>query len=191
LVSTADAERACGGAKRERKRLSAAVLVAIGIVGLVLPMLESMPGARAELVSVSRPSSTSLASEDIDKLGRWYEEALRFARVSERTTVRARVIVLTRKSFLLELREQDRGNEMSVSAPPTQDVETTSALPTAPKPSRIALSLIVDDLEEELAHLRSIGVVVAAEPEDDLSGRYRVAFIRDPEGRLVELREFA
>ncbi len=180
-----------GGSKRESKRLSAAVLVVTGIVGLVFPIIQTMPAARAEPVSVARPSSTSLASYDIEKLARWYEEVLRFALVGEHTTVRARVIVLARQSFLFELREQDQGNEVSVPAPLAQDVETTSALPTATKPSRIALSLIVDDLEEELAHLRSMGVVIAAEPEDDLSGRYRVAFVRDPQGHLLELREFA
>ena len=49
------------------------------------------------------------------------------------------------------------------------------------------LAFLVDDVRGWVAHLRARGVVIAKEPFE--IGREVIAFVRDPDGYLVELNE--
>jgi catechol 2,3-dioxygenase-like lactoylglutathione lyase family enzyme len=49
------------------------------------------------------------------------------------------------------------------------------------------LSLEVDDLDQEIERLRGQGVEIVAGPRDEPSWGLRVAYIRDPDGNLLEL----
>jgi hypothetical protein len=51
------------------------------------------------------------------------------------------------------------------------------------------VSLLVDDVDREVERLRSRGVAIFSEPDDDLEGRFRTAWIADQGRRIVELRE--
>jgi lactoylglutathione lyase len=61
--------------------------------------------------------------------------------------------------------------------------------PEAAPPSgdRALLSLQVDDVDAEVARLRDLGVPIAAEPRDEPGWGLRVAYVRDPDGTLLEL----
>lgn len=49
------------------------------------------------------------------------------------------------------------------------------------------LSLEVDDVDGVVDRLRGLGVAVAAEPRDEPGWGLRVAYVRDPDGTLLEL----
>jgi lactoylglutathione lyase len=53
----------------------------------------------------------------------------------------------------------------------------------------LLLSLEVEDVDRELERLRSRGAVVAAEPRDEDGWGIRVAYVRDPDGNLLELMQ--
>ena len=57
-----------------------------------------------------------------------------------------------------------------------------------PQPGdRLLLSVEVDDLDHEVERLRGQGVEIVAGPRDESSWGLRVAYIRDPDGTLLEL----
>jgi lactoylglutathione lyase len=61
------------------------------------------------------------------------------------------------------------------------------ATPAAARGDRALLSLEVDDVDREVDRLRTLNVPVAAEPRNEPGWGLRVAYIRDPDGNLLEL----
>jgi catechol 2,3-dioxygenase-like lactoylglutathione lyase family enzyme len=51
----------------------------------------------------------------------------------------------------------------------------------------VLLSLEVNDVDREVERLRSHGVALVAEPRNEDSWGLRVAYVRDPDGNLLEL----
>lgn len=125
----------------------------------------------AQPASGSAARSTSIRTPDFDESVRWYQDKLGFRLISSTSFVQGRTAVLERSGFLLEIAEVDH------------------VLPEADWPSTPAISLIVPDVDKEIARLRKAGVDVLQDPEDDLDGRYRTAEIRDNGRHRIELRE--
>jgi lactoylglutathione lyase len=61
------------------------------------------------------------------------------------------------------------------------------AIPMLQAGDRLLLSLEVDDPDQEVERLRGQGVEIVAGPRDEPSWGLRVAYIRDPDGNLLEL----
>jgi catechol 2,3-dioxygenase-like lactoylglutathione lyase family enzyme len=120
-----------------------------------------------------------LRTLDLDPTVQWYERNLGFRQVSVDSQVQARRVVRERQGFLLEVSEDEK---MTPQQPRT-DVETTSAT------GQPVVSLLVPDVDREVARLRRSGVEILQEPEDELAGSFRVAQISDYGHRIVELRE--
>jgi catechol 2,3-dioxygenase-like lactoylglutathione lyase family enzyme len=118
---------------------------------------------------------------DLDETVQWYRDKLDFRVVSDLTRVQARTVVLERSGFLLEISEDERLTAAPLSAASDVGVTGSTGIPTA--------DVLVSDVDAEIDQLRSRGVDIVAEPQDELDGRSRVAFIRDNGGRIVELRE--
>ena len=75
-----------------------------------------------------------------------------------------------------------RGVDLSVFAREGQPEATPAA-----GGDRALLSLEVDDVDREVDRLRGLGVPIAAEPRDEPGWGLRVAYVRDPDGHLLEL----
>lgn len=134
----------------------------------------------AESAPVARPSSASVRTPDFDESVQWYQDKLGFRLLATRTLVRERVAVLERSGFLLEIAEADH----PMPAMAGQDVHVTGAATRLP-----VVSLLVPDVDREVARLRQEGVEILEEPQDELEGTYRVAQIRDNGRHRIELRE--
>lgn len=134
----------------------------------------------AESAPAARPSSASIRTPDFDESVQWYQDKLGFRLLATRTLVRERVAVLERSGFLLEIAEADH----PMPATPEQEVQVTGAATRFP-----VVSLLVPDVDEEVARLRQAGVDILEEPQDDLESAYRVAQIRDNGRHRIELRE--
>lgn len=134
----------------------------------------------AESAPVARPSSASIRTPDFDESVQWYQNKLGFRLLATRTLVGGRVAVLERSGFLLEIAEAD--HPMPVT--PEQEVQATGAATRFP-----VVSLLVPDVDQEVARLREKGVDILEEPQDDLESAYRVAQIRDNGRHRIELRE--
>ena len=128
-------------------------------------------------------SSAALHAGDVDETVRWYRDMLGFRVIGDRTVVQGRSVVLERRGMLLEVVEAAESGRPLTASAGVQDPETTGSL-AAP-----VVSLLVDDVDAEVERLRGLGVIVAAEPDDDLEGRFRTAWISDRDKRIVELRE--
>jgi catechol 2,3-dioxygenase-like lactoylglutathione lyase family enzyme len=157
--------------------LCLAFLGSLSGAGLALPTCEAAtpPSAAVEI----RRSSAAIETADVDATAGWYRDKLGFRVLGERSTTHGRRVVLERSGMLLEIAERDAPAPTTVRA----DVETTASLPV-PK-----LSLLVEDVDAETERLRTQGVPILEEPDDDLDGRFRTSWIRDNGGRLIELRE--
>ncbi len=140
-------------------------------------MVAAGPAASAP---AARPSSASIRTPDFDESVQWYRDKLGFRLLSTRTLVGGRVAVLERSGFLLEIAEAD--HPMPVT--PEQEVRVTGAATRFP-----VVSLLVPDVDQEVARLRQEGVDILEEPEDDLESAYRVAQVRDNGRHRIELRE--
>jgi catechol 2,3-dioxygenase-like lactoylglutathione lyase family enzyme len=127
----------------------------------------------------SRPSSAAIRTPDFDEAVRWYQDKLGFRLLSTRTLVQERVATLERGSFLLEIAEAD--HPMPAAERPDIDVTGATRFPV--------VSLLVPDVDEEVARLRHQGVEILEDPQDELEGGYRVAQIRDNGRHRIELRE--
>ena len=57
------------------------------------------------------------------------------------------------------------------------------------KSDRVALSFQVDDLEQACQYLKEKGVEIVSPPWNVVDWGVKLAFIRDPEGNLVELTQ--
>lgn len=156
------------------KHLSARSLVS-AFLALALALPLGAGAARAEGPAVD---SRVLRSSDVDATAAWYRDQLGFRLVADRPTVKGRVLVLAHRGALLELAEAD---QPTVPAP--TDVETTASV------ARLPVSVLVADVDAEVARLKSANVLVLSDPDDDLDGRFRTAHVRDGDGRTVELRE--
>ncbi len=128
-------------------------------------------------------SSAAIHTDDVDEAVRWYRDTLGFRVLADRTLVQGRSVVLERGGMLLEVAEAAEPTRSQTASIGMQDPETTAGL-AAP-----VLSLLVDDVDAEVERLRGLGVIVAAEPDDDLEGRFRTAWISDRDKRIIELRE--
>lgn len=154
------------------------------------PLLRSLAPALLAL-TVALPFGTAVRAEpapaidaralrsiDVDATAAWYRDKLGFRVVADRTTVQGRLVVLTRRGALVEIAEAD-----VPAAPRPTDVETTASV--MPQP----VEVLVSDVDEEIEGLKGRGVLVLADPDDDLDGRFRTAWVRDPDGRTVALKE--
>ncbi|HST94602.1 MAG TPA: VOC family protein [Microvirga sp.] len=151
-------------------------LVVLQPLLLCLAATAPMPAAGAP---ASRPSSASIRTPDFDDAVRWYQDRLGFRLLSTRTLVQERVATLERSGFLLEIAEAD--HPMPANERPDIHVTGATRFPV--------VSLLVPDVDDEVARLRSEGVEILEEPQDDLEGVYRVAQIRDNGRHRIELRE--
>jgi catechol 2,3-dioxygenase-like lactoylglutathione lyase family enzyme len=152
------------------RRLLPGILMA-GMLALVVP-----GQARA---APNPPDSSSIRTDDFDAALNWYQDKLSFRLLSTRSLVQGRVAVMERSGFLLEISEAD--HILSEGSDP----EATGNL-ASPAP---VVSLLVPDVDAEVAQLQAKGVDVLQQPEDTLEGDYRVAEIRDNTRHRIELRE--
>ena len=161
-------------------RIAAALLFAsmLGASPWALP-----PAWSAPLPAAAGTSSAAIRAVDVDETVGWYRDRLGFRVIADRTLVQGRSVVLERGGMLLEVAEAADPARTQTASVRTQDPETTAGL-AAP-----VLSLLVDDVDAEVERLRALGVIVAAEPDDDLDGRFRTAWISDRDKRIIELRE--
>jgi catechol 2,3-dioxygenase-like lactoylglutathione lyase family enzyme len=154
---------------------------------LFVSMLGASPWALPPAWSAPAPavasSSAAIRADDVDATVRWYRDRLGFRVIADQTVVQGRSVVLERGGMLLEVAEAADPARSQTATVWTQDPETTGSL-AAP-----VVSLLVDDVDAEVERLRGLGVIVAAEPDDDLEGRFRTAWISDLDKRIVELRE--
>jgi catechol 2,3-dioxygenase-like lactoylglutathione lyase family enzyme len=160
-----------------RARASAALAAGVLILGAPAA-LGAGPGPAME-APASRPSSAAIRTPDLDRAVAWYRDKLGFRPLARRAYVAGSVAVLERDGFLLELREAPA----DVPQLPALDPDSTAAL------GGPALTLLVKDVDSEVRRLRERGVEILAEPEDDLSGRFRSAVIRDDQDHSIELME--
>lgn len=138
--------------------------------------LSSLTAAQA--ASEPRPSSASIRTPDFDESVAWYQEKLGFRLLGSQSLVQGRRAVLDRSGFLLELNETDHILQ--------QEPEATATVQVTRAP---VVSLLVPDVDEEVARLGKAGVDILQPPEDDLNGTYRTAQIRDNTRHRIELRE--
>ena len=61
------------------------------------------------------------------------------------------------------------------------------ATPVDPAGDRLLLSVEVDDPDLEVERLRGLGVKIVAGPREEPGWGLRVAYVRDPDGNLLEL----
>jgi catechol 2,3-dioxygenase-like lactoylglutathione lyase family enzyme len=122
----------------------------------------------------------ALQSADLEGTASWYRDNLGFRVISDRSTVRGRLLVLERRGVLVEVAEAEAEAERKLGQ---DDVETTASV------AGPAVTLLVSDVDAQVDTLRGRNVVVIDEPHDDFDGRFRTAWIRDADGRIVELRE--
>ncbi|GHA33955.1 MULTISPECIES: VOC family protein [Streptomyces] len=109
--------------------------------------------------------------KDIDRAERFYSEALGLRRI---------VRYETENGVILQMGPG--------GAPPGVELWFESGL--EPRPSATEhLAFAVDDVHGLLEHVRALGYEVVREPWQ--IGDETVAFVRDPDGHLVELNDFA
>ncbi|HEX2553828.1 MAG TPA: VOC family protein [Microvirga sp.] len=158
-------------------RLASAFLL---LATLAAGPLTSAP-ARSAPAPASGMSSAAIRSDDVDATVRWYRDTLGFRVIADRSLVAGRSVVLERRGMLLEIAESPEAAPMPRAA--DRDPETTAAI-AAP-----AVSVLVADVDREVERLRAAGASVYSEPDDDLDGRFRTAWVVDRDRRIVELRE--
>lgn len=155
--------------------------IAAGLAILTNLLLLSDPlAAVAQSTSSPRQSSASIRTPDFDESVRWYQEKLGFRLITNQTFVQGRMAVLERSGLLVEVSEVDRLFQEN------RDPHATGGIAVTPVP---VISILVPDVDEEIARLRKAGVEVLQEPADELEGRYRTAQIRDNGRHRIELRE--
>jgi catechol 2,3-dioxygenase-like lactoylglutathione lyase family enzyme len=146
-------------------------------IAALLPMAASL--AWAQSASVPRSSSASIRTPDFDESVRWYQDKLGFRLIASQSLVSGRTAVLERSGFLVEIAEADH--------PPVSAQEGGQGEGSVTR--HPVISLLVPDVDEEVARLRKKGVEILQDPEDELGGTYRTAQIRDNGRHRIELRE--
>jgi catechol 2,3-dioxygenase-like lactoylglutathione lyase family enzyme len=151
---------------------------------LLLPLAVVVIGegapAWAQADAAMRPSSGSIRTPDFDETLRWYQEKLGFRLIANHSFVPGRRAVLEKSGLLLEVSEVDH------ILPETQDPGATGAVQVT---RASVISLLVPDVDAEVARLQAQGIDILQAPEDELEGSYRVAQIRDNGRHRIELRE--
>jgi catechol 2,3-dioxygenase-like lactoylglutathione lyase family enzyme len=151
------------------------------LVGILLiALLVAFAPPAAEAAPATRPSSGSIRTPDFDESLRWYQDKLNFRLISEKSFVPGRTAVLERGGFLLEITEADHPGAQP------QDPAATGAIAVTRVP---VISLLVPDVDQEVARLQAAGVDILQAPEDELEGHSRTAQIRDNGRHRIELRE--
>lgn len=145
---------------------------------LILACTALTPITPAQAASTARPSSTSIRTPDFDESVQWYQDKLGFRLLASKSFVPGRQAVLERSGFLLEINETDHIVQ--------QEPDATAAIQVTKSP---VISLLVPDVDQEVARLSKMGVEILQPPEDELEGSYRVAQIRDNGRHRIELRE--
>nr|WP_255726445.1 VOC family protein [Microvirga sp. ACRRW] len=156
------------------------ILAGLAILAVPAVILAGSSFAAAQSAGAAQPRSTAIRTPDFDESIRWYRDKLGFRLIADQNFVQGRTAVLERGGFLLEVTEVDH------VLPDTGDPHATGNVAATRVP---VISLIVRDVDEEIAHLRKKGVEVLQEPQDELDGRYRTAQIRDNGRHRIELRE--
>ena len=151
------------------------VLLAVQFIVVCFGLIALSP---AEAASEPRPSSAAIRTPDFDESVAWYQEKLGFRLIGSQSLVPGRRAVLERSGFLLEINETDHVLQ--------QEPDATAAVQATRSP---VVSLLVPDVDQEVARLSKAGVDVLQSPEDDLDGTYRTAQIRDNGRHRIELRE--
>nr|WP_279306625.1 VOC family protein [Microvirga solisilvae] len=149
----------------------------LAILGLGCLAVSQLP-ALAQSGTSPRQSSTSIRTPDFDESVRWYQDKLGFRLIADQNFVQGRSAVLERSGFLVEVTEVDHLLQE------TRDPHATGNVTSVP-----VISILVPDVDEEIARLSKAGVEVLQEPADELDGRYRTAQIRDNGRHRIELRE--
>lgn len=150
-------------------------LIAVPLIVACFGLLSLRP---VQAASESRPSSAAIRTPDFDESVAWYQDKLGFRLIGSESLVQGRRAVLERSGFLLELNETDHILQQEPDA--TATVQVTKAP---------VVSLLVPDVDREVARLGKAGVDILQPPEDDLDGTYRTAQIRDNGRHRIELRE--
>jgi len=148
------------------------------IAQLVLSGLGLASIAPAHAASDERPSSASIRTPDFDASVQWYQNTMGFRLIGSQNLVQGRRAVLEKTGFLLEINETDH-----VLQP---EPDTTAAVQVTRAP---VVSVLVPDVDREVARLRRMGVDILQPPEDDLDGVYRTAQVKDNGRHRIELRE--
>lgn len=146
------------------------VLSGVGFAAMTAP---------AQAASEPRPSSASIRTPDFDESVKWYQDKLGFRLIGSQSLVPGRRAVLEKTGFLLEINETDH-----ILPPAEPDTTATVQVTRAP-----VVSVLVPDVDKEVARLRGLGVDILQPPEDDLEGTYRTAQIKDNGRHRIELRE--
>jgi len=150
-------------------------LIAVPLIVACFGLLSLKP---VQAAPESRPSSAAIRTPDFDESVAWYQDKLGFRLIGSESLVQGRRAVLERSGFLLELNETDHILQQEPDA--TATVQVTKAP---------VVSLLVPDVDREVARLGKAGVDILQPPEDDLDGTYRTAQIRDNGRHRIELRE--
>ncbi len=150
------------------------------LFGVLLAAFLATAVAPAGAGPATRPGSGSIRTPDFDESLRWYQDKLGFRLISQHSFVPGRTAVLERSGFLLEIAEADH------APPQPRDPAATGSVGITRFP---VVSLLVPDVDREVARLQAAGVDIVQPPEDDLEGYYRTAQIRDNGRHRIELRE--
>ncbi|HZW48450.1 MAG TPA: VOC family protein [Microvirga sp.] len=169
--------RACSPPLSSLRR---SILVGLAILPAATFLLTGSSSAWAQPPSAPRARSTSIRTQDFDESVRWYQDRLGFRLIGAENFVQGRTAVLERSGFLLEITEVDHLLQ-ETRDPHAAGIGEVTRLPV--------ISLLVPDVDEEVARLRKAGVEVLQDPQDELDGRYRTAQIRDNGRHRIELRE--
>jgi catechol 2,3-dioxygenase-like lactoylglutathione lyase family enzyme len=150
------------------------VLVATQLIAVCFGLAALTPAHAAEPQS----SSASIRTPDFDESIQWYQDKLGFRLIGSQSLVPGRRAVLEKSGFLIEINETDHVLQ--------SEPDTTAAVQVTRAP---VVSLLVPDVDREVARLARAGVDILQPPEDDLEGAFRTAQIRDNGRHRIELRE--
>ncbi|MHB1845297.1 MAG: VOC family protein [Deltaproteobacteria bacterium] len=105
--------------------------------------------------------------------------------IVQATTQRAELVRFYREKLGLGDPDQHGGRQFFMVGDVRLGIDGGDSRLRGPVP-RTGLSFVVDDLEAQVAHMKSLGVPFDLEPTQE-SGGARVAVCRDPDGNFVTL----
>ena len=123
-------------------------------------------------------SHVMLATHDYDGTVKWYQHTLGFQPVYEWRVPQlrnAQLIYLQKNGFMIEI----IGSKMLPKNP----------LHSKPRPGYGHFGLLVDDVDAAFAEATAKGAKVVERPRPSVTGQYRVAFIADNNGNMIELAD--
>lgn len=83
----------------------------------------------------------------------------------------------------------DAGSDVSLALFVRQHQTDQVGAPAAASGDKVTVVFEVDDVDAAIEELRGRGAPVSAEPADRADWGIRVAYIRDPDGSLIELNQ--